>query len=110
MKDVPLDQLTLNSFAPLLKTKFRVLLGSEAFELELTEAAPGRSLPRLELTGGGPPPESFSLIFTGPDSRFLPQRSYRFQHDHLGQFDLFMVPVGRAPGLFHYQVVFNRLA
>jgi len=110
MKDVPLEQLTLSSFAPLLKTKFRVQLGLEALELELTEATQSRSLLRLESAGGAPPPESFSLIFTGPDSRLLPQQSYRFEHDHLGQFDLLIVPVGRATGQFLYQAVFNRLA
>jgi hypothetical protein len=34
---------------------------------------------------------------------------YTFEHDRIGRFELFVVPIGRKPGLFQYQAVFNRL-
>jgi hypothetical protein len=39
----------------------------------------------------------------------LPQGTYAFAHDDLGEFDLFIVPIGQAPGVFQYQAVFNRV-
>jgi hypothetical protein len=52
--------------------------------------------------------ESFMLLFHGPSDRMLPQGTYAFTHDELGRFDLFIVPIGQAPGVFQYQAVFNR--
>jgi len=111
MNDVPLEQLTFDRFHALLKTRFRVVAAAATVvELELVEAMRSRTLPRAATSDTAAPPESFSLIFYGPDQVFLPQQMYPFEHDALGRFDLFIVPVGRAPGLFHYQAVFNRLS
>jgi hypothetical protein len=110
MNDVPLEKLTFDRFHALLKTKFRVHTGPQAsVELELVEAMRSRTLPWQ--AGGNPASqaEAFSLIFHALDQVFLPQRMYRFEHEALGAFDLFIVPVGRAPGEFHYQAAFNRL-
>ena len=98
------DQLTLEAFSPWLKTKFRVILDSaNSLELELVEAnaitSPGHANPAHEI---------FSLIFHGPDKQLLPQRIYSFEHDRMGRFDLFIVPIGQKPGFIQYQVLFNR--
>jgi hypothetical protein len=59
-----------------------------------------------------------SLIFHGPADKFLPQKTYCFRHETLGDFDMFVVPVGelkeRRDGSptrtgFVYQAVFTRL-
>ena len=55
--------------------------------------------------------ECFSLVFNGPADTFLPQGTYAMRHDALGEFDLFLVPVGenQAKTQYHYQAIFNRL-
>ena len=103
MKLVSLADLTFADFAAALKTKFRVNTSADAaVDFILTEAkstsAAGSSDPN---------PKQFSLVFTGPLASCLEQRTYRFEHDTLGTFDLFIVPVGRDSGRFHYEAVFN---
>lgn len=111
MNDVPLEQLTFDRFHAQLKTRFRVQAGPGAVvELELVEATRIRSLDWPNSGKPGTSAEAFSLILHGPEQVFLPQHLYRFEHEALGAFEMFIVPVGRAPGQFHYQAVFNRLA
>jgi hypothetical protein len=63
-----------------------------------------------------PPPKSSSpevttvgymLEFTGGPSTGLAQGTYLFEHDALGQFELFIVPNGQTPQA--YTAVFNQL-
>jgi hypothetical protein len=63
-----------------------------------------------------PPPQSSSpaiatvgyiLSFTGGPSTGLAQGTYLFEHAKLGQFPLFIVPVGQTPQA--YTAVFNEL-
>jgi hypothetical protein len=111
MKLLTPDQLSLEAFLPCLKTRFRVILDPVSFvELELQEAK-ALSLPgQVQSPVKAPGHESFSLILLGPDSRFLPQRTYAFEHDQIGRFEMFIVPIAQKPGFFEYQVIFNRLA
>ena len=51
----------------------------------------------------------FSLLFQGPHDRLLPQGTYQFDHDQIGSFPLFIVPVGAAKSGLQYEAVFNRL-
>jgi len=105
MQDVLLQDLGLSAFAPWLNTVFRVRQETGEFvELVLVEAKP------LEAGGAGRDPRSFQLLFQGPDRFLLPQRMYTFEHDHIGRFALFISPVGKRPGRFEYQAVFNRVA
>jgi hypothetical protein len=69
-------------------------------EIELIEAADDESTPRQE---------RFSLIFRGPLQPFLPQGTFRMEHDKMGTLDLFLVPIGKEEDGFRYQAVFNRL-
>jgi hypothetical protein len=59
-----------------------------------------------------------SLILHGPADKFLPQMTYAFTHDTLGNLDMFVVPIGelkeRRDGRivrsgFIYQAVFSWL-
>ena len=93
-------ELTRDSFARCLNDAFEVQRpGAGAVALELIEA-------------GGPPAsggdETFSIVFRGPPDAFLPQATYRFGHDGLGAFDLFIVPVGPDQAGHRYEAVFNR--
>jgi hypothetical protein len=105
MDSVSLDKLTLATFLPVVNTLFRVRVSDSAFvELQLTRATPAR---HSRPDGGDH--KSFSLFFSGPGDRSLEQRTYLFEHDQIGRFDLFMVPVGRSGKGLEYQAVFNRL-
>jgi hypothetical protein len=56
-----------------------------------------------------PRQERFSINFTGPLQPALPQGSYDFEHDEMGNFLLFIVPlISDEEGLL-YEAVFNRL-
>jgi hypothetical protein len=100
--------LEFESLARLVKTRFRVRVGAnDAVELELYEATP----PRITSAAGKATAvyQSFSLLFVGPADRLLPQASYTFECESVGQFDLFIVPVGRDQGGVRYEAIFNRL-
>ncbi len=100
------DTMTHALFAGCLGSTFRVRpAAGQAVEVKLIEATllpvhPGRD-------GARPRREPFSLIFRGPVQWFLPQRTYPVEHDTLGRFDLFIVPVGPDPEGMRYQAVFN---
>ena len=99
MKSVPLADLSYAAFAGLLRSRFRVHTETSALvEIELVEAT------ATDQAQVG----AFSLVFTGPLNQFLPQRTYLIEHDKLGAFDLFIVPIGKDQNGFHYEAVFNR--
>ena len=105
MKSVPLAEMSQATFAELLHTRFRVRANETTLvEIELVEAT-------AHQPSQGPAPSqtgSFSLLFTGPLNPFLPQRTYVLQHEKLGVFDLFIVPVGKDQNGFQYEAIFNR--
>ena len=104
----PLHALTPERCAQLLHTRFRIhRAASVACELELVQVLPGRS--EGKPGGAGPRYENFSLLFAGPANQFLAQGTYAFEHEQLGNFDLFIVPVAREQDSVQYQAVFNRL-
>ena len=51
--------------------------------------------------------ERFSLLFQGPPGIVLPQRMYRLNHERLGEFDLFIVPVEADDEGVRYEAVFS---
>ena len=102
MNEVSLEALTLERLAELVGTGFRVAVpGAEPVGLELASVTPPQA--------SGARYESFSLYFDGPGGRPLTQRTYPFEHERIGRFDLFIVPVGNERGRLQYQAVFNRL-
>jgi len=109
MSEIPLDQLSAECFAALLRTKFQVLVEpGVAVNLELTAvSAPGRG-GQESAPSGSQKFEGFSLLFDGPEDRPLGQRTYRFTHERLGSFDLFIVPVSATRESRQYEAVFNR--
>jgi hypothetical protein len=92
--------LTFDTFAQKLNSQFQVEHGAAvALTTELVEASQLPSSPGYEV---------FSIIFRGPPDKFLPQGTYRFQHNNIGAFDLFIVPIRQDQHGFYYEVVFNR--
>jgi hypothetical protein len=70
-----------------------------ALDLELVSITPGPD------AGGGRAP--FSIVFRGSLEPVLPQRIYRFEHDELGSFELFIVPIGPDAAGMQYEAVFS---
>jgi hypothetical protein len=107
MSITPLDKLSFPQWLEWVGTEFAVLgTAGETIELLLIEAAPGKS--HSGGSGAAAQYENFSLLFHGPATPLLPQAMYRFSHEQAGEFDLFIVPVAKEQGVFHYQAIFNR--
>jgi hypothetical protein len=100
--DKIMEDLKLENFSPYLNSKFLVKRdpeGVEVAELELAQAVDLGSTPRHE---------QFSILFHGPSSPKLEQAIYRFEHQEMGTFDLFIVPVKHVQDKIHYEAIFNR--
>jgi|SRR5580765_7504337 len=93
--------LTEKEFARHLNTKFKTNLGDQTIELELSEVK--NYLPQENEQGGM---ERFSVFFDGPNT-YLPQRVYSFEHEAMGQFEIFLVPIAQNGDAFRYEAVFN---
>ncbi len=87
-----------STFAEHLNGTFRLHHQPATTELELLEVS-DRSADRHI---------NFTLLFRGPLQPLLPQQIYPVEHDRLGRFDLFIVPVRRDAHALYYEAVFNR--
>ena len=98
-----LETFTVATFVPHLGEPFHIRLDApDPLEVVLIEAT--------ELGGGGARPgrrTPFSIVFRGPRAPLLPQRIYRIEHDAIGTFDLFLVPIGPDPEGLRYEAVFT---
>lgn len=96
-------QPSRETFEPHRNATFRIRHDSfDMVEVTLT------SVDRLgSRTVNGTPVESFSLVFRGPAGVPLPQMMYTFEHDEIGTFALFIVPIGPDDGGLLYEAVFN---
>jgi hypothetical protein len=99
---IDLAAVTADDFTPHSGSRYRVRLAgtAEPIDLELVEVA----------AGGQPPParrRPFSLVFRGPRQPWLPQSTYRLEHDAMGAFDLFLVPIAADAQGATYESVFN---
>ena len=93
--------LTHEEFSKHLHTKFKIRISEEqAVEVELTEVS------ELLLSARQ---ERFSLIFRSANDIIVAQGLHRFEHDQMGAFDLFIVPVERDERGTYHEAVFNRL-
>jgi hypothetical protein len=93
-----LAALQLDDFSPQLETVFDLRANSGKVELKLVRAEPAGQSGRA----GG----AFSLLFTTPAGRFLPQAIYSLDHPALGTMEIFLVPIGKLEGGNGYQAVF----
>ena len=102
-----LETFTIDTFAPLTGETFRLHVeGAEPIDVVLervTEHPP---------PGWGPEDAAkhrtpFSLAFLGPATFVLPQAMYRFEHEGLGTFEMFIVPISRTAQAVSYEAVFS---
>jgi hypothetical protein len=103
------DQTSFTTFKAQVNSRFRVADSPTAtvVELELIEAEFAGEVAKDNASE--PQYENFSLIFVGAAEDRLTQKTYRFSHDKIGSFDLFIVPIAAERGMIRYQAVFNRL-
>lgn len=93
--------LEQDEFAKHLNTKFRIQISeAEAVEAELTEVS------ELSVTAQQ---ARFAITFRTPNKPFLGQGLHRFDHDQMGPFELFIVPVEQDDKGTNYEAIFNRV-
>lgn len=94
------DSLTHETFLQNVNTKFHVSADDTTrVELELAEISELKQLKAHE---------QFSVVFRGPLELFMGQGMRSFDHEKLGQFELFIVPIRQDGNGFYYEAVFNR--
>jgi len=101
---VELSTASLVDFGSCVGDEFRIAAEpGNAVRLTLVDTTPLTAILSL------PARQAFSLIFRGPKNRPLDQRIHNLEHERLGRFDLFLVPIG--PGVDgngpYYQAIFN---
>jgi hypothetical protein len=93
--------LTHEAFTQHANTQFQVLVAENtAVPLELIEISDVKLYPHQE---------QFGIVFRGPSDMFLGQGSRYFSHEHMGQFELFIVPIRQDEHGVYYEAIFNRL-
>lgn len=86
------------AFAAQLHTMFQLATSGAPLPLELVEVSP------LRHTGEY---DSFTLVLRGPPNQYIPQASYRFEHDAIGPLDIFIVPIHQDQQGLYYEANFN---
>ena len=97
-----IEELKEEVFAQHLNTTFYIPFDDKRVELELVKVAGDKS--SMDKIKGM---ERFALYFQGPVDLYLPQHTYRMEHDALGQLDIFIVPVGVKDKRYQYEAVFS---
>jgi hypothetical protein len=98
-----LESFTLESFTGRVGERFRIV----ADETTVLEATLAEATALGEASAHGQRATPFSIIFQGPPEPLLQQRIYGFEHDELGSFDLFIVPIERNAQGVRYEAVFT---
>lgn len=97
--------LTEEEFSKHVHTRFRVRVdATQPIELYLAEVKGYEKKSEPQSEGGM---ERFSVFFSGPGDCYLPQKTYSLEHDRMGAFDIFLVPIGRDGEGYNYEAVFN---
>jgi len=80
------------------------------FQVEITDQA-AVVMTLIAVSGFGRPllgrREAYSLLFQGPLQPALAQRIYRIRQQQLGNWDIFLVPVGKESKGLQYEAVFT---
>lgn len=95
----PMSSFTLETFAGRVGETFAVPAAGVDLVLASADAKGGGA----GLREGG----AFSLLFHGPADPMLLQATHQVKHEALGEFGLFLVPVGRTDDGFEYEAAFS---
>lgn len=103
-----LETFTHALFAEQSNTLFRLYVDAyHAFDVELIEATALSDATAPPLRPGQTRRTPFSLVFRSAPNLRLPQRIYRLEHEQLGTFEIFLVPIGPDQTGMCYQAIFN---
>lgn len=109
-----LNYYSRTSFAPYVNTEFRVHLDtSDSLGLKLVEVRDRTPMVKSQDGAGGSATtqtECFSLLLTTPPDKSFEQNTYLLEHEALGSFYLFLVPVsaqGKRPQNFYEAVIYR---
>jgi hypothetical protein len=94
---IPLETVHIETFAPLLGRTFL----AETAALQLKEVK------SLGYKAAGAAREPFSLLFHGPQGLRLPQGTYLFDAEGLGQMEFFISQIGDSPNASLFEAVFT---
>jgi len=101
-----LENLTLATFSPLVGETFRLHVPpAHVLDLVLVEATPIVAESPAHAANRRKTP--FTLIFNGPPHVVASQHMYPIEHETLGRYELFVVPIGPKHGAMQYQVIFT---
>ena len=96
-----LDQLTIDTFQPLVGSSFWLYVEDHKIELRLT-----RAMKVMESEAARLQRNAFSLYFLAP--LLLPQHVYHVRHDAFEEpLDIFLVPIGQEANNYAYEAVFT---
>jgi hypothetical protein len=103
-----LDKLTIDHFKEHIGSTFQVTPEEgEAFELELRRADPSPFADEEDKAAQEERKrEPFSIEFNSRLPHHVPQQTFAVEHDKLGKFDLFLVPLGPDAEGHRYEAVF----
>jgi hypothetical protein len=106
--DIPLDELSFTTFAGHLGDRFEIRLDpTETISAELVEVTNHTGTDSSTSTDNQR--DCFAVLFQTSQDHSLEQNTYVFDHPEIGQFSLFIVPVGMDKRGRLYEAVFNRL-
>ncbi len=99
---IDLADLSAEDFSPHAGSCYRLRPrgGGEPIQLELIEVTPGARVPGRKRQG-------FSLVFRGPHRPGVPQAIYQLEHEAMGTFEIFLVPITPDPQGALYEAVFT---
>jgi hypothetical protein len=105
-KEIMLNELTIGDFSPHLGGRFVLRINAlQSIELELIEATPlGRKGSRPSHLAQREP---FSIVFRASKGAALPQQIYHLEHEQMGGFDVFLVPIGMDKDGLRCEAIFN---
>lgn len=101
----PLNYLQREHFEPFINTSVRIRNDEgKTAVVQLREAADLKNQLNIDRGYAG---ESFRLAFESARKTRLAQGIYHFEHENLGRFSLFLVPIGGSG--VHYEAIINRI-
>lgn len=101
-----LDTFTIDTFRRHLGEEFHIAVrqdGNLTVRLSSAEDLSERSGAGIGSSRRTP----FSLLFHGPVENYLRQGTYLIRHDAIGEFPLFLVPLGPEQGRMRYEAIFT---
>jgi hypothetical protein len=97
------DFQTEDEFRQHLNTPFRVQVNApKPIDLTLVgvESRPSEASEQQGMA-------RYSVFFLGSPEFLLPQNTYRLAHDQMGEFDIFLVAIGKEADGYRYEAVYN---